>query len=43
MSIHVADAVSAYAQAAKQVGPGTEPSAGPNSGFADLLKEVAWA
>lgn len=41
MSIHVADAVSAYAQAAKQVGPGIETPAGPNSGFADLLKEVA--
>ncbi len=42
MSFHVADAVSAYAQAAKQVGPGLEAApTGPSSTFADLLKDVA--
>ncbi len=41
MSIHVADAVSAYAQAAKQVGPGAEPPTRPSAAFADLLKDVA--
>ena len=41
MSFRVADAVTAYAQAAKQIGPGVEAPDRPSGAFADMLKEVA--
>ncbi len=41
MSIRAADALSAYAQVTKQMGPGLEAPTKPGGAFADLLKDVA--
>ena len=41
MSIRAADALSAYAQATKQLGPGLEAPTQPTGAFKDLLKDVA--
>ncbi len=41
MSVHIADAVSAYNNAAKATAPGMEAPGGVGSTFAELLRETA--
>ncbi len=41
MTVHIADAVSAYANAARATSPGMDAPTKPGDSFADLLRDVA--